>query len=376
MAIIVKTRRGYYAYTDYDILDNNRLTNLIQRIRHIGNNMINTNSNPMKAYRKACLKFIAITLHQQDRPNHKNTKKVWRHLLAYIKRPKQAELEMKDPEHLFTPPSDKKKSGSPRKATRYEANRTYALKTTDGLNNNQALSQAIQYHANDIKEHAMRRVELFFLLCIALYKTNRVILLSETNKQHGKATAGLKYAACHSSLFTGIEDKSPNRKTRTSSREKSILDDTHFAEVLNATVELPDCVNKFDSLCEGKNGAQSKGLRKQLQPVLQKVAQAKITPIQAMTYFFQQMNVFFTTKAMHNAAQSTQHTPAAIKQHILTLEQQGTLYWTDNTNKKPSVAAVATWLRASPSSAALLLTKPKIANKSYRRRQNEILCSK
>jgi hypothetical protein len=377
MSIITNTRTGYQSYHEYDLENKDDLKRLKKRISALASEMKKSKDLGVKAYKKACLKFIAITLYQQKKPRNRLVKEVWDLLMKHIDQPSKKELDS-DPETLFAPPASKAKGASPaRQKIPYESNATPSLRTLTGPDDpliKKPLAEIVTYHAEEIKEHARRRVELFFLLCALIYKTERVISLAETTKQHGKSTKGSEYRACHSSLFPAIHDQAARIVTR-SSKDRSILTGTHFSEVLNQTIELPDCVNKFDSLCEGQNAAGSKGLRRQLLPTLQAVSDGRKSPIEAMIDFFLKMRAFFDGKALENCAESSDNRPKAIRQKVRTLEEEGTFYWTDDSGKSPSVEAFSAWTRSSYSASALCLGNPKMAEALYERRREEICCS-
>jgi hypothetical protein len=374
MPIIVQSRRGFKSYKKYDIEQPNDLKKLRRRISDIASEANRLTNSGKIASKKACLTFIAITLHQQGQPNNENVKKVWKSLLKHIAKPEIEVLEQ-DPETLFASSRTQSRRVS-RKVTSYGRNITYALSVSLSLNTVQPLAVIINSHADAIKEHAARRVELFFLLCVALYKTNRDIALSPTTKQHGQATPGvkfdIKYAACHSALFNSVHD---TESINGSLNEISILQGTHFAEVLNATVELPVAVNHLDSMCEGKNGDDANGLRQQLLPTLQAVAKGQQSPIDAMTYFFSAMRAFFAGPALEHAQRDTTQVLPEVKEKIRLLEEQGTFYWTETTRMRPSIAAISAWLAISSSKVALFIANNPLGNLEdcYARRQHEII---
>lgn len=387
MPIIVKTRRGKYSYTNYDIENGGQRFKLLQvRIKCIYKEFIDAKDKKIKDYKYACLKFIAISLHQQKSNNPKNkfVKEVWELLMGCIDKPSDEDLES-NPESLFWIGVAKKGGGGKREKTDYKSNKTYALRTLfggnnpptiDQLNDSVLLESAIKGHSYDIKEHACRRVELFFLLCVAFYKTNRKVSLADTDKQHGQAKKGFRYAACHSALFTRVNDESLQLDSAGSS--PSILNRTHLLEVLNSTMELPDSVNKFDSLCEGRNRpGYSIGLRQQLLPVINEVSTGSLSPIEAMPYFFSNMKNFFDNKASENSKKPTKRISSRVKKHIQNMEYEGTFYWADSNSAKykPSVGAVSAWMRASYSAAAMILSgrlENREKGKCYDRMQREI----
>lgn len=370
MSIIAKSRRSRSNHTPYDIEDKEGLRKLKKRISALARDMNKTQDKDKKAYKEACLKFIAITLYQQKKPNNPTVKAVWACLMKHIEKPTQEELAS-EAENLFTDPNaEKADNKTNRNKTNYKDNITYALSTlikTDKkptekeLNNPRRLARVVKEHEATIVEHAHRRVELFFLLCVAIYNKKKEIKLTHTGTQHGKGTEGFRHVGAHSSLFTGIKP--------------GILKGTQLAEALNSTVEVPDCVNKFDSICEGNN-SRTVGLRQKLLPTLQKVSSGIITPIEAMAFFFSNMQDFFNGKGVENSKAATPRTPSRVKQYIRRQQKKGTFSWTDSSGKAPSVEALAAWTRSSYSAASFFLAKPEMAEACFARQQTEILRSK
>lgn len=149
---------------------------------------------------------------------------------------------------------------------------------------------------DQIIEHAARRADLFFYLLIAVYDKNVTACKDETTKQHGKGSEERGTAGCHSSLFPGIKftynhSSQPTFFNKQPSGECPLLEDTYFAEALNATVELPMIVNDFDGHLEGR--AVKRSFIRMLEDTLNKVSTKKITPIEGMNEFYNVMNKFF-----------------------------------------------------------------------------------
>lgn len=139
-----------------------------------------------------------------------------------------------------------------------------------------------------IKEHAARRIDLYFYLLIAIYNTKLRISQGDTILQHGKGRKssdrkGLTHA-CHSSLFpTIISDK--NHKDDIT----VLLLGTHFMDSLNSTVELPIFANQLDSELEGKISNPSL-FRQKSTEILQKVSNGDIDPIIGFRLFLKEMS--------------------------------------------------------------------------------------
>lgn len=255
------------------------------------------------------------------------------------------------PEEIYK--SNKKNTGESnekapaRKVKPYSSNFTHSLKTSF-KSKSITLADRIEEYSDMIKEHASRRVELFFYLCIALYKSKLTIKIDETDKQHGQGSKSVCLAACHSSLFTSIKCAEENGD----GTFKPIFDGTQFAETLNSTVELPVCVNNFDSFCEGKNTAtndsKNKGLRLLLLPVLQRLSNGEISPIDAMEFYFKEFEKRITSynveEIKNNNVKTCYPTPKNVKERIRNLQRQGTFYWADFEGKKLSGQSIKTLL--------------------------------
>lgn len=139
----------------------------------------------------------------------------------------------------------------------------------------------------EIREHAARRVDLFFYLLIAVYNTHVIVTKGATTKQHGRGSKERNTQACHSSLFPGV------KLTHTPSYLSSSHDliGTFFEEALNMTVELPAIVNAFDGHLEGRYEF-TRHVETCLD-ILNDTSRGIIDPIQGMNRFFREMGKFF-----------------------------------------------------------------------------------
>lgn len=155
-----------------------------------------------------------------------------------------------------------------------------------------------------IREHAKRRVDLFFYLLVALYQQGFLINKDKTVRQHGVGN-GTVTEACHSSLFPNIKlTAQAPVKAKFQSLGNSVVNyllhasppllfkDTHFADVLNMTVELPIAVNKFDLYLEGSISHPSHYVKGCLN-ILNSVSQGEFDPKIGMDKFFNLMQQFF-----------------------------------------------------------------------------------
>jgi len=160
------------------------------------------------------------------------------------------------------------------------------------VENDKLLLEEVELLEYQIKEHAARRVDLFFYLLLAVYNTNVKISKGDTTKQHGRGSKEHGTQACHCSLFPGLKLTQPAAAWFTLfSATIADLSDTYFEDALNMTVELPSVVNAFDGHIEGRY-EPTRHVEACLE-ILNEAARGEIDPIQGMTRFFRTMNSFF-----------------------------------------------------------------------------------
>jgi hypothetical protein len=175
-----------------------------------------------------------------------------------------------------------------RKRSTYEENYSAALAlpcSSEDLENMKEKPEAlITYSESHIKEHAARRVDLFFYTMIAYYNTQLYPIQGHTDLQHGRGRNTSDETnmtqACHSSLIPSLIDDSFSEITN----HESILSETHFLDNLNATVELPIIVNEFDGELENTYGCRQQSIY-----ILQRVSAGEINPIQGLNQFIQML---------------------------------------------------------------------------------------
>jgi hypothetical protein len=234
------------------------------------------------------------------------------------------------------------------------------------------LLQKIKMLEENIREHAARRVDLFFLLAIAVYKKNVYITKGPTVRQHGigsKKKTGT--AGCHASLFPNpvcqIIPSPPanmvsNYLTWTLSFFKKsevkavaliaappaeplpLLAGTYLEDVLNMTTELPVLVNDFDGHMEGKFQASS--AVKACLAILNRVSTGAIDPVQALTEYCRIMILFFNHMEYNYGTKEPKYfnhgsvlAPVAFRE-VMRCEKEGTFRVFDTANVKPLWAYV------------------------------------
>lgn len=165
-----------------------------------------------------------------------------------------------------------------------------------------------------IKEHAARRVDMYFYLLVDYYQANKTLMRGRTFLQHGvgrDTSTGNLTQACHSSFFGAMMEN----------KEKaSRLSKTAFEDNLNATIELPAFVNKFDDELEEQFGGRAKA-----SAILQRVSFGELTPEQGLRAFLLMMKSLFDT------AKNTTPYPHAfslskeLRMQLIQLQREGTL---------------------------------------------------
>ncbi len=184
--------------------------------------------------------------------------------------------------------------------------------------------KSVKLLKNNIKEHAKRRVDLFFYLLISVYRKNVIVTKAETTKEHGKGSKANGTHACHSSLFPSISMQFSERGLRDNKKKQLTLSGTFLEESLNSTVELPEVVNGFDGHIEGRS-KQSLVVQTCVN-ILNEVSAATIDPKQGMDKFFQNMHGFFNGSHDKYFAKSGKNTPSAAKKKVAKYEKEGTFF--------------------------------------------------
>ena len=271
-----------------------------------------------------------------------------------------------------------------RKRTRftYEENYTAALalpysteQLSRSLGNEQALLALSEQH---IKEHANRRVDLFFYTLIAYYRTSILAVEGHTNLQHGKGRTLEDHTsvtqACHSSLIPSLLDKTIYQNRQNQAAYKSMLSGTHFLESLNSTVELPAFVNAFDDLLEA-------ACRAQCMDIIREVALGTVTPVQGLARFLSMMDTLlqqFMQQATSGSCSSPPLGHHYVNPHLIELVIKGTLATTFSVERDTvNDDYIQLMLRMTPPEQLLCRRFPKNKEKIYEDKmlqlQHEIL---
>lgn len=178
-----------------------------------------------------------------------------------------------------------------------------------------------------VQEHAARRVDLFFLLLVAVYKKNVVVVKGETTDQYGQGSRKLRGTqACHSSFFPALKMELPERQTRSAVEAVPSLAGTHLEIELNSTVELPAVVNGFDGYMEGRGPEGRSKLIRSCETILNQVAKGKLNPKSGMDSFLSKMNRFLNAPNANYFNREGKETPKEAKQLVHEYEKTGT-FW-------------------------------------------------
>ena len=179
-----------------------------------------------------------------------------------------------------------------RKIHSYHAYPTPAKGDLIPLRKNASPIQQVNRYAKHIRYHAEWRANLFFLLCIAYYKKNRIVNMGRTKLQHGR---GIKphLQACHSSILPSLIDFNQTRQSVVKSHA-SMIDHTLLDNWNNMTVLCPHIVNESDFFLEGYYGTTSIH-RKRLLATLCVISFGLCDPMIGMQCFYQIMQHAFNT---------------------------------------------------------------------------------
>ncbi len=242
-------------------------------------------------------------------------------------------------------------------------------------NNPLALLALSQTH---IKEHAARRVDLFFYTLVAYYKTGLSPKQGHTELQHGIGRNARDHSsitqACHSSLLPSLVDESRHASAAEMEENPSILNGTHFLDSLNATVELPVIVNEFDNELENTFACREQSIL-----ILQQVSAGEINPIEGLNQFMKMLDT--TLKNIATKIQRTGTLFAKIhtsENELLQLVKQGTFAKIFSADKQAATDEyIESLLRFTPAEKALCNSNENQRKKIYYKKitdlQTEIL---
>lgn len=172
------------------------------------------------------------------------------------------------------------------------------------------LIKKVELSAPMIRAHATMRVDLFFLLAIAIYNKQVSVKRGSTDRQHGKGSGLTGTAACHVSIIPNVVVAPLNHDDKKSVSALSLLNKvsnffasatkpttaftltgTYLEDTLNLTNELIDIVNKFNCHMEGIFGASN--AIKECIKTLNRCAAGEINPIDALQEYGKVMGLFY-----------------------------------------------------------------------------------
>lgn len=250
--------------------------------------------------------------------------------------------------------ANKAKKKKPYLTEKQQAKRNNLLNQIDDL-----LVQKVELCLGLIEEHVMRRLDLTFLLMVAVYKQRITLSKGSTDRQHGRGQNG--NAACHASLIPHpiIEPitVSPSYFENPLKRytayqlffgcepQKHLLDEDklkhcYLYDILNMTTELPKIVNDFDGHMEGK-WVESNAVKSLIQ-IINQVSMGEINPIEGINRYADIMYLFFNHMGYKLLnIESSKNSPEAPKAFALIKEYQyrGTFAMFSRTDNKDGTSS-------------------------------------
>ncbi len=125
-----------------------------------------------------------------------------------------------------------------------------------------------------IQEHAYQRVQIFYYQLLFYYQEKCRIEIASTITQHGKAKCTCCSAA-HSAILPNISDS-----------KKLMGRDLHLYHTMNATIVMPDVINRYDCAIE-------KVMRPLALKLINQVSSQSLHPYKALNQFVFFMHEFF-----------------------------------------------------------------------------------
>lgn len=228
---------------------------------------------------------------------------------------------------------------------------------------------------DSIKEHAARRVDLFFCLLVAVYEKNVIVSKDATVKQHGTGSKTRGTQACHSSLFPNVKMLAAGSLwTQLKSIIKpSFLSGTHLEETLNMTIELPNAVNGFDGRLEGRY--QPTKYTKAAIAILNRVSMGELNPKQGMDLFLKTLDQFFSDFEKNVLDKHKCESPKSSR-FIWQCQKAGSFGAANKNAMTMSDDYFYLMLRLKPSEIRNVKANPALFKSHYKNLQNEILTSK
>jgi hypothetical protein len=260
-----------------------------------------------------------------------------------------------------------RRSSSKRLKSQYTENKSPALRldvsTAELDKASKDSKQLVNISENYIKEHAARRVDLFFYTMVAYYKSHLFPVRRRTDLQHGVGRSSFDgknvTQACHSSFFGGFADQAHS--------QSGLLDGTYLQHALNATVELPGFVNKMDDALEERFEGRAESLK-----ILQAVASEKISPTDGLALFLQLMEKLFA-QIEKNGSDNQVYPSQYVKADVLALQRFGTFTNKWRTDRRVvNDDYIEMLLRLTPEEKATCKISNKMREECYRKKYSEI----
>ena len=235
-------------------------------------------------------------------------------------------------------------------------NLTPSLRRNDNVVSTESLLSQILNSYDKIIEHASRRIDFCFYTLLYYYNTKRHIIIGQTLAQYGQGE-GKFTGAAHSAfianpyVFLNCFSVDGNPLIMT------LNQDNHFFRSLNSTIELPVCVNQFDSLLENKINTPSKWRRAFL-TILNQVSFGIRNPISGLTDLFTVMQDFFNEIRITYLSSREQ-----TKYVIFSLQYKGTFSGWDDTKDQIKPDYLSSMLRIHSQQETALIKQANAAQK-------------
>ncbi|MFI4919099.1 MAG: hypothetical protein ACHP65_06050 [Legionellales bacterium] len=264
--------------------------------------------------------------------------------------------------------TDVRQKKSDRKKTTFRDNKTISIGQDAELN--EVLDPGL------IVEHAQRRVDLFFYMLIAYYKTQVTAQIDTTVLQHGIGTKTMP--ACHSAILPAICDSVTTSAahahvTRTNpgffNKKNSMLHGTHFQHSLNSTIALHASVNYFDTHYIEGRVAEDKMRNKSIQ-IVNRVSQGELDPIAGTLQFLTALrSTFDSVKDNYFSKHELVTSPKETRALIFNSQVQGSFQHTWHENKGMSARMnddyVHCLLRLLPHELEAIQQRPEETSSDY-----------
>jgi ankyrin repeat protein len=212
----------------------------------------------------------------------------------------------------------------------FNHNKTPAMQRINEIRLDTPLKEQIVKSVANIIEHASRRIDFCSYTMIHFYEKRIKITIGDIVLQHGQGEGqGRVFTeGCHGALISNPIGflNCFNANGHPITLEVKFDQSNQFFNNLNATIELPVEVNKFDAMLEGKIHEPSQW-RAEFLKVLNQVSFGIKDPVEGLKIIFEIMQDFFDKKRQECFASETNRL-------IYAFQYKGTFLGWDGTHKK------------------------------------------